>query len=153
MITKRILNDKRSGIVFILFGATAKKLGTHTNTLTLHSHYTHTTPTPHPHATPTRHTHTPHPHSTHHTTTLGTLIEENLAGASINKEKHHFIEAPHPSPLSKNFFGCKVFSRTYPLQYSLFPSLSSPFLQFSLKLCRNEILKKQGVDPINWKLP
>lgn len=46
----------------------------------------------------------------------------------IDKNKHHILTAPHPSPLSayRGFFGCKHFSHT------------------------NEILKKMGQKPIKW---
>ena len=46
----------------------------------------------------------------------------------IDKQKHHILTAPHPSPLSsyRGFFGCKHFSKT------------------------NEILSSLGKKPINW---
>ena len=49
--------------------------------------------------------------------------------ASIDCNKHHILNAPHPSPLSahRGFFGCKHFSKT------------------------NEILKKQGQAQIDWQ--
>jgi len=49
--------------------------------------------------------------------------------ASIDSNKHHILNAPHPSPLSahRGFFGCKHFSKT------------------------NEILKKQGQAQIDWQ--
>lgn len=48
----------------------------------------------------------------------------------IDEIKHHVLKAAHPSPFSadKGFFGCKHFSRT------------------------NELLIKQGKQPIDWKL-
>ena len=48
----------------------------------------------------------------------------------IDETKHFILKAAHPSPLSAHngFWGCKHFSRT------------------------NEILIKQGVEPIDWKL-
>ncbi|MFY7899907.1 MAG: uracil-DNA glycosylase [Chitinophagaceae bacterium] len=48
----------------------------------------------------------------------------------INELKHHVLKAAHPSPLSayNGFFGCKHFSRT------------------------NQLLMKQGKDPIDWTL-
>ncbi len=48
----------------------------------------------------------------------------------IDETKHFVLKAAHPSPFSadKGFFGCKHFSRT------------------------NELLIKQGIDPINWSL-
>ncbi|EGT3799214.1 uracil-DNA glycosylase [Clostridioides difficile] len=48
----------------------------------------------------------------------------------IDTSKHYILEAPHPSPLSasKDFFGCKHFSKI------------------------NEILKKLGKEPINWQI-
>lgn len=48
----------------------------------------------------------------------------------IDTNKHFFVEAPHPSPLSayRGFFG------------------SQPFSQI------NTLLEKQGKNPINWKL-
>ena len=35
-------------------------------------------------------------------------------GQFIDREKHHVLEAPHPSPLSarRGFFGCGHFSKT-----------------------------------------
>ena len=52
--------------------------------------------------------------------------KENL----IDTTKHYVLKAPHPSPFSvhSGFFGCRHFSRT------------------------NEILKQQGLNPINWEL-
>ncbi len=49
----------------------------------------------------------------------------------IDETKHHVLKAAHPSPFSaeKGFFGCKHFSKT------------------------NELLMKQGIEPIDWKLP
>lgn len=46
----------------------------------------------------------------------------------IDENKHTVLVAPHPSPLSayRGFLGCKHFSQT------------------------NDILKKQGLEPINW---
>ena len=46
----------------------------------------------------------------------------------IDKQKHHILTSPHPSPLSsyRGFFGCKHFSKT------------------------NEILRKQGKEEVNW---
>lgn len=51
-------------------------------------------------------------------------------GAEIDREKHHVLLAPHPSPLSahRGFFGCKHFSKT------------------------NELLLKQGDIAIDWCL-
>lgn len=48
--------------------------------------------------------------------------------AFIDKSKHFVLKAAHPSPLSayNGFFGCKHFSKT------------------------NEILSKQGLEPIDW---
>lgn len=48
----------------------------------------------------------------------------------IDETKHFVLKAAHPSPLSAHtgFFGCKHFSKT------------------------NELLVKQGVSPIDWKL-
>lgn len=48
----------------------------------------------------------------------------------IDGNKHHIIEAPHPSPLSayRGFMGCKAFSKT------------------------NELLIKSGIEPIDWTL-
>ncbi|MBA4197354.1 MAG: uracil-DNA glycosylase [Chitinophaga sp.] len=48
----------------------------------------------------------------------------------IDETKHYVLKAAHPSPFSaeKGFFGCKHFSRT------------------------NELLIKQGLEPIDWKL-
>lgn len=49
----------------------------------------------------------------------------------INETKHYVLKAAHPSPFSadKGFFGCRHFSKA------------------------NEYLVKNGVDPIDWKLP
>ncbi len=49
----------------------------------------------------------------------------------IDETKHHVLKAAHPSPFSadKGFFGCKHFSKT------------------------NELLMKEGFEPIDWKLP
>jgi len=50
-------------------------------------------------------------------------------GKIIDRSKHFIIEAAHPSPLSVGkFWGCKVFSKT------------------------NNILKENGLEPINWML-
>lgn len=47
----------------------------------------------------------------------------------IDKEKHFILKAAHPSPLARGaFFGCKHFSKT------------------------NEILKSQGIGPIDWRI-
>jgi uracil-DNA glycosylase len=48
----------------------------------------------------------------------------------IDETKHHVLKAAHPSPFSadKGFFGCKHFSRT------------------------NDLLVKEGVDPIDWSV-
>jgi uracil-DNA glycosylase len=48
----------------------------------------------------------------------------------IDETKHFVLKAAHPSPLSAHtgFFGCKHFSKT------------------------NELLVKQGISPIDWKL-
>jgi uracil-DNA glycosylase len=48
----------------------------------------------------------------------------------IDETKHVVLKAAHPSPFSveKGFYGCKHFSKT------------------------NEILTKQGIEPIDWKL-
>ena len=49
----------------------------------------------------------------------------------IDKEKHHILEAPHPSPFSARtgFFGCKHFSKS------------------------NELLTQMGETPIDWRVP
>ena len=51
-------------------------------------------------------------------------------GAVIDRQKHHVLSAPHPSPLSayRGFFGCKHFSQT------------------------NQILQQQGETAINWQV-
>jgi uracil-DNA glycosylase len=51
-------------------------------------------------------------------------------GSVIDKDKHHVLSGPHPSPLSayRGFFGCKHFSQT------------------------NELLIQQGKSPINWQV-
>ncbi len=47
----------------------------------------------------------------------------------IDQLKHHVLMAAHPSPLARGaFFGCKHFSKA------------------------NEILKSQGIEPINWRI-
>jgi uracil-DNA glycosylase len=50
--------------------------------------------------------------------------------ALIDETKHHVLKAAHPSPFSayNGFFGCKHFSKT------------------------NDLLSKQGIEPIDWKL-
>ncbi len=49
--------------------------------------------------------------------------------ALIDTSRHHVLEAAHPSPLARGaFFGCRHFSRT------------------------NEILAKEGLEPIDWQL-
>ncbi|KAK2837284.1 hypothetical protein Q5P01_014496 [Channa striata] len=50
-------------------------------------------------------------------------------GAAINRNRHHVLQAVHPSPLSahRGFFGCRHFSKA------------------------NELLKKSGKSPIDWK--
>ncbi|XP_040898663.1 uracil DNA glycosylase a isoform X1 [Toxotes jaculatrix] len=50
-------------------------------------------------------------------------------GAAINRKRHHVLQAVHPSPLSahRGFFGCRHFSKA------------------------NELLKKSGKSPIDWK--
>lgn len=49
----------------------------------------------------------------------------------IDETKHFVLKAAHPSPFSadKGFFGCRHFSKT------------------------NDLLMKQGLEPIDWKLP
>jgi uracil-DNA glycosylase len=49
----------------------------------------------------------------------------------IDATKHHILKAAHPSPYSadKGFFGCRHFSKA------------------------NELLSKEGKDPIDWSLP
>ena len=51
-------------------------------------------------------------------------------GLVIDKQKHHVLSAPHPSPLSayRGFLGCKHFSQT------------------------NQILQQQGLTAINWQV-
>lgn len=51
--------------------------------------------------------------------------------ALIHEDRHHILQAAHPSPLSAHngFFGCRHFSKT------------------------NELLQHQGFNPINWQLP
>ena len=47
----------------------------------------------------------------------------------IDQNKHFILKAAHPSPLARGaFFGCKHFSKT------------------------NELLKKQGLEPIDWRV-
>ncbi|KAM4745279.1 uracil-DNA glycosylase isoform 2-T2 [Anableps anableps] len=50
-------------------------------------------------------------------------------GASINRKRHHVLQAVHPSPLSahRGFFGCRHFSKA------------------------NQLLAKCGKSPIDWK--
>jgi len=51
-------------------------------------------------------------------------------GKSIDRQRHHVLAGPHPSPLSahRGFFGCQHFSKT------------------------NELLIAQGAQPINWQV-
>lgn len=51
-------------------------------------------------------------------------------GARIDRQRHHVLTAPHPSPLSahRGFIGCGHFSKT------------------------NQILDNQGLPPIDWRL-
>ncbi|WP_438864560.1 uracil-DNA glycosylase [Neptunicella sp.] len=51
-------------------------------------------------------------------------------GRIIDKQRHHVLAGPHPSPLSayRGFFGCKHFSQA------------------------NKLLAEQGKQPINWRL-
>ncbi|MFA0085144.1 uracil-DNA glycosylase [Vibrio sp. 10N.261.51.F12] len=50
-------------------------------------------------------------------------------GMIIDRQRHHVLTAPHPSPLSarRGFFGCQHFSQT------------------------NQLLSSMGKDPINWQ--
>jgi uracil-DNA glycosylase len=48
--------------------------------------------------------------------------------AFIDDKKHFILKAPHPSPLARGFIGCKHFSKT------------------------NEILERNGVKGIDWRL-
>ncbi|SEF72257.1 uracil-DNA glycosylase [Vibrio hangzhouensis] len=50
-------------------------------------------------------------------------------GKMIDRNRHHVLKAPHPSPLSahRGFFGCQHFSQT------------------------NQLLKQMGKAPINWQ--
>uniref|UniRef100_A0A8C3T0J8 Uracil-DNA glycosylase n=1 Tax=Chelydra serpentina TaxID=8475 RepID=A0A8C3T0J8_CHESE len=50
-------------------------------------------------------------------------------GSSIDRKRHHILQTVHPSPLSvhRGFFGCRHFSKT------------------------NELLKKSGKKPIDWR--
>lgn len=56
------------------------------------------------------------------------LMLLNLCSLALQK-RHHVLQAVHPSPLSahRGFFGCRHFSKA------------------------NELLKKAGKSPINWK--
>ncbi|RRS10198.1 uracil-DNA glycosylase [Pseudoalteromonas sp. J010] len=51
-------------------------------------------------------------------------------GKNIDKNRHHVLHAPHPSPLSahRGFFGCSHFSKT------------------------NQLLTQMGKQPIDWRL-
>ncbi|CAH9051879.1 Uracil-DNA glycosylase [Pseudoalteromonas holothuriae] len=51
-------------------------------------------------------------------------------GKNIDKQRHHVLHAPHPSPLSahRGFFGCQHFSKT------------------------NELLNTMGKQPVNWQV-
>lgn len=51
-------------------------------------------------------------------------------GKSIDSSRHYILKGPHPSPLSahRGFFGCKHFSQA------------------------NQLLIKQGKEPINWQV-
>ncbi|XP_048370289.1 uracil-DNA glycosylase isoform X2 [Sphaerodactylus townsendi] len=50
-------------------------------------------------------------------------------GSAIDRKRHHVLQTVHPSPLSvyRGFFGCKHFSKT------------------------NELLRKSGTKPIDWR--
>ncbi|KAB1255560.1 Uracil-DNA glycosylase [Camelus dromedarius] len=50
-------------------------------------------------------------------------------GSAIDRKRHHVLQTAHPSPFSvhRGFFGCRHFSKT------------------------NELLRKSGKGPINWK--
>ena len=48
--------------------------------------------------------------------------------ALIDTSKHYVLEAPHPSPLARGFFGCKHFSQC------------------------NTLLEQQGKETINWQV-
>ncbi|WP_166251580.1 uracil-DNA glycosylase [Marinobacter salicampi] len=52
-------------------------------------------------------------------------------GLAIDRNRHHVLEGPHPSPLSayRGFFGCRHFSQT------------------------NQLLRREGRTPIEWQLP
>lgn len=52
-------------------------------------------------------------------------------GQYIDRNKHHVLMAPHPSPLSahRGFLGCGHFSRT------------------------NQLLQEAGKQPVNWQIP
>ncbi|MDE1515141.1 MAG: uracil-DNA glycosylase [Vibrio sp.] len=52
-------------------------------------------------------------------------------GQRIDRQRHHVLMAPHPSPLSahRGFLGCQHFSQT------------------------NQLLQAQGMAPIEWQLP
>ncbi|WP_417604228.1 uracil-DNA glycosylase [Oceanimonas baumannii] len=52
-------------------------------------------------------------------------------GSHIDRQRHHVLSGPHPSPLSayRGFFGCKHFSQT------------------------NQLLQDTGKKPIDWQLP
>ncbi|MEO6166005.1 MAG: uracil-DNA glycosylase [Chitinophagales bacterium] len=57
----------------------------------------------------------------------GKFAQEKLA--LIDTTRHHILKAAHPSPFSvTRFFGCKHFSKT------------------------NELLVKEGKEPINWEI-
>ncbi|WP_105167576.1 uracil-DNA glycosylase [Pseudoalteromonas sp. T1lg23B] len=51
-------------------------------------------------------------------------------GKNIDKQRHHVLHAPHPSPLSvhRGFYGCQHFSKT------------------------NQLLQEMGKQPINWQV-
>ncbi|MDV2857566.1 MULTISPECIES: uracil-DNA glycosylase [Oceanimonas] len=51
-------------------------------------------------------------------------------GRHINRERHHVLSGPHPSPLSayRGFFGCRHFSQA------------------------NQLLQNDGKTPVNWQL-
>ncbi|MBN7818301.1 uracil-DNA glycosylase [Bowmanella yangjiangensis] len=51
-------------------------------------------------------------------------------GAIIDRQRHHVLMAPHPSPLSahRGFFGCGHFSKA------------------------NQLLVQQGLSPVNWQV-
>lgn len=57
------------------------------------------------------------------------IVQRSPFSSSAFQKRHHVLQAVHPSPLSahRGFFGCRHFSKA------------------------NELLRKSGKSPVNWK--